>query len=142
MLMQPIDVVEGDWTPVNLSPKGEPQLGRRGLYAALGGDKGGGESAMAMLWVLNLADGRHSLLDIAERSGLAFPDHRARRRRSWRSTGSSARAAERAASLRRPDTGKPRAVQAEAELEGPPAQVALGETVGAAGQPMASAGSS
>ena len=27
---------------------------------------------MALLWVLNLADGRHSLLDIAERSGLRF----------------------------------------------------------------------
>jgi aminopeptidase-like protein len=25
-----------------------------------------------MLWVLNLADGRHDLLAIAERSGLAF----------------------------------------------------------------------
>jgi aminopeptidase-like protein len=25
-----------------------------------------------MLWVLNLSDGSHSLLDIAERSGLAF----------------------------------------------------------------------
>jgi aminopeptidase-like protein len=30
-------------------------------------------SEMAMLWVLNLSDGQHSLLDIAERSGLAFP---------------------------------------------------------------------
>jgi aminopeptidase-like protein len=28
---------------------------------------------MAMLWVLNLSDGRHTLLDIAERSGLPFP---------------------------------------------------------------------
>ncbi len=25
-----------------------------------------------MLWVLNLSDGRHSLLDIAERSGCSF----------------------------------------------------------------------
>jgi aminopeptidase-like protein len=25
-----------------------------------------------MLWVLNLSDGTHSLLDIAERAGLAF----------------------------------------------------------------------
>ncbi|WP_274425405.1 DUF4910 domain-containing protein [Chelativorans sp. YIM 93263] len=69
-----IDIVEEDWTPVNLSPKGEPQLGRRGLYTAIGGDKGGGQAAMAMLWVLNLADGNHSLLDMAERSGLAFSD--------------------------------------------------------------------
>ena len=27
---------------------------------------------MALLWVLNLSDGRHSLFDIAERSGLEF----------------------------------------------------------------------
>jgi aminopeptidase-like protein len=27
---------------------------------------------MAMLWLLNLSDGKHSLLDIAERSGLGF----------------------------------------------------------------------
>jgi aminopeptidase-like protein len=27
---------------------------------------------MAMLWTLNLSDGQHSLLDIAERSGLSF----------------------------------------------------------------------
>ena len=27
-----------------------------------------------MLWVLNLSDGRHSLLEIAERSGLSFDE--------------------------------------------------------------------
>jgi aminopeptidase-like protein len=72
MLMDVIEVVEGDWTPLNLFPKGEPQLGRRGLYAALGGDKSTGLSAMALLWVLNLSDGEHSLLAMAERSGLSF----------------------------------------------------------------------
>ena len=30
-----------------------------------------------MLWVLNLSDARHSLLDIAERSGLTFDTVRA-----------------------------------------------------------------
>jgi aminopeptidase-like protein len=74
LLMQAVDIVEQDWTPLNLFPKGEPQLGRRGLYGALGGDKSTGERAMAMLWVLNLADGTHSLLDIADRSGLAYGD--------------------------------------------------------------------
>jgi aminopeptidase-like protein len=67
-----IDIVEEDWTPLNLFPKGEPQLGRRGLYAALGGQKASGATSMALLWVLNLADGRHSLLAMAERSGLPF----------------------------------------------------------------------
>jgi aminopeptidase-like protein len=72
MLMDIIDIVEEDWIPLSLCPKGEPQLGRRGLYAALGGDRSTGERAMAMLWVLNLADGTNSLLAMAERSGLAF----------------------------------------------------------------------
>jgi aminopeptidase-like protein len=72
LLVEAIDIVERDWTPLNLFPKGEPQLGRRGLYGALGGDKSASEKAMAMLWVLNLADGSNSLLAIAERSGLPF----------------------------------------------------------------------
>jgi aminopeptidase-like protein len=61
-----LDVLEQDGTFVNLNPKCEPQLGRRGLYASPGTEE------MALLWVLNLSDGTHSLLDIAERSGLAF----------------------------------------------------------------------
>lgn len=72
IVMAAIDIVEGDWTPLSLCPKGEPQLGRRGLYAALGGDRSTGLSAMSLLWVLNLADGDHSLLDMTERSGLSF----------------------------------------------------------------------
>jgi len=62
-----LDVLEHDRTYVNQSPKGEPQLGRRGLYREIGDDE------IAMLWVLNQSDGQHSLLDIAERSGCAFP---------------------------------------------------------------------
>ncbi len=57
---------------VNLSPYGEPQLGRRGLYDSLGGRSDAKQTEMAMLWVLNLSDGEHSLLDVAERSGLPF----------------------------------------------------------------------
>lgn len=71
MVLAAIDILEGDCTPLNLSPKGEPQLGRRGLYGSIGGT-GSGPGVMAMLWVLNLSDGRHSLLDMAERSGLEF----------------------------------------------------------------------
>lgn len=56
----------------NLSPYGEPQLGRRGLYDSLGGRSDAKQAEMAMLWVLNLSDGEHSLLDIAERSELPF----------------------------------------------------------------------
>ena len=66
-----VDVLEGNRTYRSLSPFGEPQLGRRGLYRATGGtDLPGLE--YALLWVLALSDGRHSLLDMAERSGIAF----------------------------------------------------------------------
>jgi aminopeptidase-like protein len=58
--------LELDRTCLNLRPFCEPQLGKRGLYESIEGD------AMALLWVLNLADGSRSLLDIAERSGLSF----------------------------------------------------------------------
>jgi aminopeptidase-like protein len=71
MILRAIEIIETDWTPVNLSPKGEPQLGRRGLYGSVGGGANGADT-MGLLWVLNLADGWHSLLDISERSGLGF----------------------------------------------------------------------
>jgi aminopeptidase-like protein len=67
-----IEVLEGDAVCRNLQPKCEPQLGRRGLYANVGGHGGKRELELALLWVLNLSDGRHSLLEIAERSGIAF----------------------------------------------------------------------
>lgn len=61
----------------NTQPYGEPQLGRRGLYASLGGLPNGPEAQQAALWVLNLSDGAHSLVDVAERSGLPFATVRA-----------------------------------------------------------------
>jgi aminopeptidase-like protein len=56
---------------VNLAPKGEPQLGKRGLYPSTGGGAAQDEQ-LAMLWVLNQSDGSNSLLDVAERSGIPF----------------------------------------------------------------------
>ena len=67
-----VDVLERDGRYLNLSPKGEPMLGRRGLYAALGGTSDAKARQLALLWVLNLSDGGHSLVDIAERSRLGF----------------------------------------------------------------------
>ena len=52
-------------------PKGEPQLGKRGLYPTVGGSAAQ-EEQLAMLWVLNQSDGGRSLLDVAERSGMPF----------------------------------------------------------------------
>ena len=46
--------------------------GKRGLCGAVGGGKGAAATNMAMLWILNLSDGTHSVLDIAERAGLPF----------------------------------------------------------------------
>ena len=66
------EVLEGNRRCRNLSPKGEPQLGRRGLYRALGGDDRGRERELALLWVLNQSDGGPDLLAIARRSGLPF----------------------------------------------------------------------
>jgi aminopeptidase-like protein len=67
-----MDVLEGNRRYLNLNPKCEPQLGRRGLYRTIGGDEEGRARELALLWVLNQSDGDHSLLDIAERSGLSF----------------------------------------------------------------------
>jgi aminopeptidase-like protein len=66
-----LEVLEGDEVLVNLNPKCEPQLGRRGIFRALAERKDDGLE-MALLWVLNLCDGSRSLLDVAERSGLGF----------------------------------------------------------------------
>ena len=68
-----VQLLERNRTYENLSPKGEPQLGRRGLYPSLGGGDPARQQ-LAMLWVLNQSDGSHSLLDIAHRSGMAFTE--------------------------------------------------------------------
>lgn len=72
-----VEILEGNRRYLNLNPKCEPQLGRRGLYRMIGGDDAGRSRELALLWVLNLSDGRHGLLDVAERSGMAFEAVRA-----------------------------------------------------------------
>jgi len=72
-----VDILEHDDTFVNLNPKAEPQLGKRGIYRALADRGSDSDNEMAMLWVLNQSDGKHSLLDIAERSKLKFGQVRA-----------------------------------------------------------------
>ena len=66
-----VDVLENNHRYLNLNPHCEPQLGKRGLYRSTGGETIDVE-IHARLWVLNLSDGEHSLLDIADRSGLRF----------------------------------------------------------------------
>src|SRR5271166_3445463 len=71
-LLRVIQVLEENIRYLNLNPKCEPQLGRRGLYRQMGGIKDAAAREMAMLWVLNLSDGQNDLLAIAERSGIPF----------------------------------------------------------------------
>jgi aminopeptidase-like protein len=68
-----IDRFEARDYPKNLLPKGEPQLGRRGLYTSLGGSVGDSSAEMPYLWVLSLADGDYDISDIAHRAQL--PEH-------------------------------------------------------------------
>jgi aminopeptidase-like protein len=72
-----LSVVDNNAAYANLYPYGEPQLGRRGLYRSAGGRKDESVWELALLWVLNLSDSRHTLLDVAERSGLEFDTVRA-----------------------------------------------------------------
>ena len=68
-----VDVLESNRRYANLSPYGEPQLGRRGLYRAAGGAVDTPADERALLWVLNQSDGRCDLLDIARGSRLTYP---------------------------------------------------------------------
>jgi len=70
--LKTLTLLEKNKVYLNQNPQCEPQLGRRGLYRAIGGQAEEANKEMAMLWVLNLSDGHHTLLDIAERSNLSF----------------------------------------------------------------------
>tara|TARA_B100000029_G_scaffold452627_1_gene477950 strand:- start:1262 stop:1621 length:360 start_codon:yes stop_codon:yes gene_type:complete len=67
-----ISILENNEKYINLNPKCEPQLGKRGLYRQLGSQKNSEKSHLAMFWILNQSDGKNSLLDIAIKSNLDF----------------------------------------------------------------------
>lgn len=67
-----INCLESNTHYINLYPKCEPQLGRRGLYNLIGGRYDYQSLQLAILWVLNFSDGNHSLLDISEKSNFEF----------------------------------------------------------------------
>lgn len=68
-----LDLLDADRVFERLDGRGEPQLGRRGLYRAIAGQSdAGGATQQDLLWALNLADGSHSLLDMAERAQIPF----------------------------------------------------------------------
>jgi aminopeptidase-like protein len=71
VLAELIAVLDRNRTMESLLQKGEPMLGKRGLYGSLGGSAPPALQ-QAMLWVMNYSDGTHDLLWIAVRSGLPF----------------------------------------------------------------------
>ncbi len=70
--IQTLDIIEHNGVYMNLIGKGEPQLGKRGLYGNVGGQNQLNKRLEAQAWVLNFSDGQHSLLDIAYKSRLRF----------------------------------------------------------------------
>jgi aminopeptidase-like protein len=63
---QTLEVV-GRRIPISITERG-----KRGLYSAIGRDGKTAERQLRMLWLLNMSDGQHSLLDIAERAKITF----------------------------------------------------------------------
>ena len=72
ILLDVLFILENNIAFVNQNPKCEPMLGKRGLYQKIGGRNDSKETQLAALWVLNMSDGHHSLLDIATRAGMPF----------------------------------------------------------------------
>jgi aminopeptidase-like protein len=70
MFRRVVKHIECDRKYLNQYPKGEPQLGKRGLYENIGGRNDSKTIQLAFLWVLNYSDGQHSLTDICIISGL------------------------------------------------------------------------
>ncbi len=70
--LQVINILEGNQKYLNTNPKCEPQLGKRGLYSGMGGHKNTKDAEMALLWTLNLSDGEHDLLSIAQQAKMPF----------------------------------------------------------------------
>jgi aminopeptidase-like protein len=71
-VLKVIDIAENNVRPTSLAPTCEPNLGKRGLYGAIGGDKNAYDANLPVFWVLNQADGSRTLLEIAERAQIPF----------------------------------------------------------------------
>lgn len=67
-----VTILENNVGYLNKYHKCEPQLGKRGIYSKIGAQTDSQARQLAMLWILNLSDGQHSLLDISNQSEIAF----------------------------------------------------------------------
>jgi aminopeptidase-like protein len=72
LYLEVLHVIENNGKYINANPQCEPQLGRRGLYKKIGGHESQESLQLALLWVLNLSDGHHTLLEISNTSKLNF----------------------------------------------------------------------
>ncbi|MDE0863501.1 MAG: DUF4910 domain-containing protein [Rubripirellula sp.] len=72
LLRKIVERVESNVVPISLRQKGEPRLGEYGLYRAYGEAEHDAEFHLAVMWVLNQADGGSDLHSIADRAGLSF----------------------------------------------------------------------
>lgn len=66
-ILEAVDLVEKDQFYKNTLPYGEPQLGKRNLYPTTSTLTERGESLKKRLYLLNYSDGKHSLLQIANK---------------------------------------------------------------------------
>jgi aminopeptidase-like protein len=57
---------------MSLNPKCEPQLGKRGLYRMIGGQKEHDFDDVSIFWILCFSDGNFTLNEISHRSGINF----------------------------------------------------------------------
>jgi len=73
-LLDIVKLLEANAYYTNQIPHCEPQLGKRGLYPNLGSDTSTRLRVGAMMWTLNLADGKHDLIDIIRRSGQPYSE--------------------------------------------------------------------
>ena len=73
-LLDIVKLLEANAYYINQMPHCEPQLGKRGLYPNLGSDTSTRLRVAAMMWTLNLADGKHDLIDIINRSGQSYSE--------------------------------------------------------------------
>jgi len=72
-----LKILDGNEKFQSLQPFCEPQLGKRGLYPAVGGaiNQMGAKPFLdvdSMTWILFLADGANDLISISEKSGIEF----------------------------------------------------------------------
>lgn len=67
--MNIIDDFETNLIFKNTVMNGEPRLGNKGLYPKFSSNQYFDEKLNAILWILNLSDGNHNIIDIEERTG-------------------------------------------------------------------------